>query len=165
MNEVEKFEIVESLYSRLESHRREYDELLKSWDDEVASVARERIREIGEFIGWPADDDTLGSVVLETVDGRSYLRARSTTVGGSDGGDYWLPLDWWAKDTVKWSWFLSSLRSDRKHAKQVLRIVQDGPVNVESLVDKLVARIREHARVSGDPRQALLSALDLFASD
>lgn len=165
MNEVEKFEAVDSLYGKVISSQQAHDEALREWEQDVASLARERIREIGEFIGWPADDDTLGSVVLETVDGRSYLRARSTTVGGSDGGDYWLPLDWWAKDTVKWSWFLSSLRSDRKHAKQVLRIVQDGPVNVESLVDKLVARIREHARVSGDPRQALLSALDLFPSD
>jgi hypothetical protein len=134
---VEKYERVIELHKRLESAKEACERESVCWSDEVASLARERILSLAPLHGWPADDDTLTEVVLEG----DHLRVSSTTVSGHDGGDYWLPLAWWAMSVEEWNHHIGMLHLWPSFAKAALQDLKTGPTRRRvEIRDDAVAR-------------------------
>lgn len=163
---VEKHERVLALQDDLRSAKHEYERNAGYWSDEVASLARERMWDLAPLLGWPSDDDQLTEVVLERgCDGADYLRIHSVTVGGHDGGDYWLPLAWWAMDAEEWTRNVQALHNSPALAKMALREVKTGPKPralyeaVDALVEKATRRFNERVAAGENPDEIIVAAL------
>jgi hypothetical protein len=123
--------------------------------------------DLAPLLGWPADDDHLTEVVLERgCDGADYLRIFSTTVSGADGGDYWLPLSWWAMDAAAWTAHVQVLTESACRAKMALREVKTGPApsslldeSDNELVERATRRFSERVAAGEDPGDIIVSAL------
>ena len=163
---VEKHERVLALQDSLRKAKEECDRHAGYWSDEVASLARERMWDLAPLLGWPAEDDHLTEVVLERgCDGADYLRICSTTVGGAYGGDYWLPLAWWAMDAAAWTAHVKVLTESPDRAKMALREVKTGPSpslldeSVDELVERATRRFNERVAAGENPGEMMVAAL------
>ena len=163
---VEKHEGVLALQQAVETTKSKYDAAKHDWDCKVAVFARERMWDLAPLLGWPSDDDQLTEVVLERgCDGADYLRIHSVTVGGHDGGDYWLPLAWWAMDAEEWTRNVQALHNSPALAKMALREVKTGPKPralyeaVDALVEKATRRFNERVAAGENPDEIIVAAL------
>jgi hypothetical protein len=142
---VEKLERAVELHNKLEAAKEAHKRESVCWSEEVASLARERILSLAPLHGWPADDDTLTEVVLEG----EHLRVSSTTVSGHDGGDYWLPLAWWAMSVEEWNHHVGLLHLWPSFAKAALQDLKTGPRrnvgNRDDAVERTVEEVVEEA--------------------
>ncbi len=142
---VEKYEAVLAFHGEVVAAKDRYESAKSEWEQSVASLARERILSLAPLHGWPADDDTLTEVVLEG----EHLRVSSTTVSGHDGGDYWLPLAWWAMSVEEWNHHVGLLHLWPSFAKAALQDLKTGPRrnvgNRDDAVERTVEEVVEEA--------------------
>jgi len=143
---VEKHEAVLAFHREVAAARTRYDGAKAEWEQSVASLARERILSLAPLHGWPADDDTLTEVVLEG----DHLRVSSTTVSGHDGGDYWLPLAWWAMSVEEWNHHIEMLHLWPSSAKAALQNLKISPTrrkakSRDDAVERTVEEVVEEA--------------------
>lgn len=164
---VEKHEGVLALQQAVVTTKSKYDAAKHDWDCKVAVFARERMWDLAPLLGWPAEDDHLTEVVLERgCDGADYLRIFSTTVSGAYGGDYWLPLAWWAMDAAAWTAHVKVLTESPDRAKKALREVKTGPTPsslldeaVDELVERATRRFNERVAAGENPGEMMVAAL------